>query len=839
MLEKAFTKFVPLAYFRMQVNMLAFPRQVKQSLAALFDVFSALLTVWMAFSLRLEIFHRPEGAAWVPYLLAPALMLPIFSYAGLYRAIHRYSGFSMFITVIKASGFYGAAFLCILPLLNLPDVPRSVAVLQPIMLLLATGGSRALVRFLYNARRPALKPQSPPNRFLIYGAGSTGAEIASALQRSSKFDLAGYLDDDPQLQGRTMNGMPVFSPDEAESIIRREGINNILLAVPSASRMRRNDIVQRFKKLPVRIQMLPGVEEFADGRVTIADVREVEIEDLLGRDPLQVNQELIKKNITGRVVMVTGAGGSIGSELCRQLLVVHPSVLLLVEQAEHNLYTVHNDLEQRRMRLGSETRILPLLCDVTDTVRIAEIFGVFNPEVIYHAAAYKHVPMVEHNPAEGVRNNVFGTRCIAEAAIRQGVSRVVLVSTDKAVRPTNIMGASKRLCEMILQALAAEHGHSTCFSMVRFGNVLGSSGSVVPLFRRQIKEGGPLSITHRDITRYFMSIPEASQLVIKAGIIAEGGEVFLLDMGEPVKIIDLARRMVELSGLTVRDEAHPDGDIEIRVTGLRPGEKLYEELLIGNNPEPTINSRIFKASEQFIPWHELEPELAYMKEAIGRNDVGKIKHLLKMMIPEYQPSTETSDFVALEKEMSVGVLQHEHAEKELYSRTFKSGVKAPREKEGGFAHTGNVIPAPNLSGFGKQPSVPIQLQEPLWQSPSLTILIVEDDNITSLILKTSLKGANIATLHAGNGRDAVELVRRHPEVNLVLMDIMMPEMDGFEATRLIKELRPELPVIVQTALTSQADREKAAEAGCQGFISKPIDKNELLKLVSCQLQTDG
>jgi nucleoside-diphosphate-sugar epimerase len=609
----------------------------------------------------------------------------------------------------------------------------------------------------------------------------------------------------------------------------------MLIAMPSASRARRNEIVQRFKKLPVRIQMLPGLEELADGRVSVADVREVEIEDLLGRDPLKVNHERIKQSVAGKVVMVTGAGGSIGSELCRQLLAASPSVLLLLEQAEHNLYTIHNDLEQRRSRLGSKTRVLPLLCDVTDTVRIAEIFSVFNPEVIYHAAAYKHVPMVEHNPSEGLRNNVFGTRCVAEAAIRQGVSSFVLVSTDKAVRPTNIMGASKRLCEMILQAFAAQSGHSTCFSMVRFGNVLGSSGSVVPLFRRQIKEGGPLSITHSEITRYFMSIPEASQLVIKAGTFASGGEVFLLDMGEPVKIIDLARRMVELSGLTVRNEAHPDGDIEIKVTGLRPGEKLYEELLIGNNPEATLNPRIFKASEQFIPWDELEPELACLKDAIGRNDVGEIKMLLKRIIPEYQPSTETSDLVSMEKDLDVlhhvSVLEPVgvHGKKEVHYRPPKPGVQIRKEKESLSAIARPVFAGigseshrseSNRSEFGDNPVVPDQ-----------TILIVEDENVTSLILKTSLNGSNISTLHAGSGLDAVELVKRHPEVSLVLMDIMLKEMDGFEATRLIKELRPELPVIVQTSSTLQIEKDNADDAGCDSLISKPIDKKELYELI--------
>ncbi|MCF8384060.1 MAG: polysaccharide biosynthesis protein [Chlorobium sp.] len=706
MLQKPLRKLLP-AYSRLQESVLASSRRVKQSVAVVFDLFSAMFCVWMAFSLRLELWHLPAGGQWVVYLLAPLLMLPVFTYAGLYRAIHRHSGFAMFITVINAALFYGALFFSAVLLLNLPHVPRSVAMLQPILFLLITGGSRALVRFVHhNTGVLPKKQQAAANRLLIYGAGSAGAEIAGAIERSAKFDLAGYLDDDPQLHGRTINGKPVFSPEEAETLIVQQGIGNILLAMPSASRSRRYEIVAKFRSSPVRIQMLPGIEELADGRVSIADIKEVDIEDLLGRDPLKIDQERIRKHISGRVVMVTGAGGSIGSELCRQLLGAQPATLLLVEHAEHSLYAIHSDLEQRSSRLALRVRLVPLLCDVTDEGRIDDIIRVFGPEVIYHAAAYKHVPMVEFNSAEGVRNNVSGTRTVAEAARRNGVPRFVLVSTDKAVRPTNVMGASKRLCEMVLQALAAEPGHSTCFSMVRFGNVLGSSGSVVPLFRRQIREGGPITITHQDITRYFMTIPEASQLVIKAGTIATGGDVFLLDMGEPVKIIELACRMVELSGLTVRDEAHPEGDIEIRISGLRPGEKLYEELLIDNNPEPTVNPRIFRASEQFMPWQELATELARLTDAISRNEVRTIKKLLKKMIPEYQPAQGISDFLAIEQEMETGIGQHatvaapvekhavlHRAETAVHGRAYKSVVRE-REKEEAFAlgqGNGNIM----------------------------------------------------------------------------------------------------------------------------------------------------
>ncbi|NMW22000.1 MAG: polysaccharide biosynthesis protein [Chlorobiaceae bacterium] len=601
-----------------------------------------MLTVWMAFSLRFELWHSPVGNQWLIYLLAPVLMIPVFIYAGLYRVVYRHSGFSAFITLIQASAAYGLLFICVLFFLNVPGVPHSIGVLQPMISLLIIGGSRGFVKFWYINNDIKEQKGVVKEKLIIYGAGSAGVEIMNAINRSKKYDLVGFVDDEKQLHGRTINGMKVYSFTQAEDLIVQQGISNILLAMPSVSRVRRSEIVNKFKKFPVHIQMLPGFEELVDGRVSISDIKEIQIEDLLGRDPVPVNNALVNEIIEGRVVLVTGAGGSIGSELCRQLLAANPSKLLLVDNAEHNLYIINNDLQRRRLRINSITEVVPLLGDVTDENRMAEICSVFEPSVIYHAAAYKHVPMVEHNPVQGVRNNVLGTLTVAEVALQYGVSSVVLVSTDKAVRPTNVMGASKRFCEMIFQALAEELGHSTCFSMVRFGNVLGSSGSVVPLFRQQIKEGGPLTITHEEITRYFMTIPEAAQLIIQAGAMASGGDVYLLDMGEPIKIVDLARRMVELSGLSVRD-------IEFSYTGLRPGEKLYEELLIGNNPEPTQNSRIFKANEDFVAWPKLLRELGELTFAISNNDVDSIKRHLMRLIPEYQTNSKTTDYVALEQ----------------------------------------------------------------------------------------------------------------------------------------------------------------------------------------------
>jgi FlaA1/EpsC-like NDP-sugar epimerase len=423
----------------------------------------------------------------------------------------------------------------------------------------------------------------------------------------------------------------------------------VFLAIPSVSRARRNEILELVRAAHVQVRTLPGVLELAQGKVQVSDLKELDIEDLLGRDPVPPNSLMLAKNITGKVVMVTGAGGSIGSELCRQIVKARPAVLLLVELTEFALYVIEHELQSLISDASmGDVRLLPLLANVRDASRMEQILRTWKPHTVYHAAAYKHVPLVEHNPAEGIKNNVLGTLNTAQLAAAHGVQDFVLISTDKAVRPTNVMGTSKRLAEMVLQAQAlamSEVRGKTCFSMVRFGNVLGSSGSVVPLFRKQIKDGGPITLTDERITRYFMTIPEAAQLVIQAGAMASGGDVFVLDMGVPVKIIDLAKRMVELSGMTVRDEANPHGDIEIQITGLRPGEKLYEELLIGNNPLPTSHSRIMKAHEDFLPWGELLAKLSGLTQALDVNDVPLIRTMLKDLVPGYQPEGEVVDWV--------------------------------------------------------------------------------------------------------------------------------------------------------------------------------------------------
>jgi FlaA1/EpsC-like NDP-sugar epimerase len=459
--------------------------------------------------------------------------------------------------------------------------------------------------------------------------------------------VVGFLDDDDRLHGHVLNGQPIYNPADLANLVSTMNISDVLLAMPSMGRKRRNEILAQIRSARVAVRTLPSVTDLAQGKVSISDLQELDIDDLLGREPVMPNHILLAINVRNKVVMVTGAGGSIGSELCRQILSVGPSKLLLIEQSEFALYAIHQGLEEKLA--GRNTVLVPLLSSVQDNDRMRDIMSTWHPHTVYHAAAYKHVPLVEHNPAEGIKNNVLGTLRTAQAAADNGVSNFVLISTDKAVRPTNIMGASKRLAEMALQALAANH-LGTNFCMVRFGNVLGSSGSVVPKFRQQIRDGGPITLTHKDVTRYFMTIPESAQLVIQAGAMAKGGEVFVLDMGESVKIMDLALRMIELSGLALKNAQNPEGDIAIEITGLRPGEKLYEELLIGDNPKPTSHSRIMKAHEVFIPWSKLEPMLNSLEMALNVNDVGVVRLMMQQLVSGYTPSDEIVDWIYLEQE---------------------------------------------------------------------------------------------------------------------------------------------------------------------------------------------
>jgi FlaA1/EpsC-like NDP-sugar epimerase len=489
---------------------------------------------------------------------------------------------------------------------------------------------------------------------LIYGAGDAGRQVAALLTTSRQMVVRGFIDDSPALQRATLRGLRIHSSDNLRQLILEKGITDVLLAIPSASHSRRAQIVRQIQALhlPLHVRTLPDLHEIARGRVKVDHVRELDIQDLLGRDAVAPDDTLLRSKITGKVVLVTGAGGSIGSELCRQIVRLEPTRLILLDVSEYALYAIHHELEAEVK--GMELDLVPVLASVRDVDHVRRVLAQCTPDTIYHAAAYKHVPLVEHNPAEGIRNNTFGTLNMALLAREFNVPDFVLISTDKAVRPTNVMGASKRLAEMVLQALAAEGG-ATCFSMVRFGNVLGSSGSVVPLFRRQIAAGGPITITHPEITRYFMTIPEAAQLVIQASSMATGGEVFLLDMGEPVKVIDLARRMVELSGMTVRDSTNPEGDIELAVTGLRPGEKLYEELLIGDNPMPTLHPRVMKGHESFPDWNVLQAQLAAVHQRLDTADLHGLRKAIELVVPGYVPSGVQGSAVSVAARDSVAL----------------------------------------------------------------------------------------------------------------------------------------------------------------------------------------
>jgi FlaA1/EpsC-like NDP-sugar epimerase len=638
---------------RFAAPVLALPRPVKRGVVLVIDAGLCVLSVWLAFYLRSGNFIPMSGPAVWPALASVVLALPIFITSGLYRAIFRYSGLPAMVAVARAMLLYGVIFSAIFTFWGVDGVPRTVGLIQPILLLLLVGASRAAARvWLGGLYHQQLSKASLPQT-LIYGAGSAGRQLASAMNNSAEIRVVGFLDDDDRLHGQVLNGLPIHNPADLEEILSGSLIADVLLALPSVSRQRRNEILNELKPHKVAVRTLPGLSDIATGKIKLSDVRELDIDDLLGREPVKPNGLLLNLNTHHKTVLVTGAGGSIGSELCRQILKTNPKQLLLVDMSEFALYLIHQKLQALVADDdGPDVEIVPLLGSVCDEVRMHEIMDTWKPHTVYHAAAYKHVPLVEHNPAEGVRNNVWGTWVCAEAALRNKVRNFVLISTDKAVRPTNIMGATKRLAEMVLQALAEAHvagpgvsGAKTTFSMVRFGNVLGSSGSVVPLFREQIKNSGPITLTHAEMTRYFMTIPEAAQLVIQAGAMGQGGDVFVLDMGQPVKIIDLARRMVELSGLTVRDEQRPDGDIELNVTGLRPGEKLYEELLIGDNPQPTQHQRIMKAQEQFLSWPELESKLNALSLAMSVNDVALIRGLLKQLVSGYEPSGEVVDWV--------------------------------------------------------------------------------------------------------------------------------------------------------------------------------------------------
>ena len=625
----------------MKKELIGLPRWVKQFLAMGFDTACAVLATWLAYCLRLEELHGYVPQQKYAYLAAVALAIPIFYRFGVYKTVLRFTGAHSMALIAKAIAIYGTLYFTVIFMLASPYIYRSIGLVQPFLFLMLIVLGRIAASFALGFRANSANGRQVIGTLLIYGAGHSGMQIATALRQSGQYYLAGYIDDSTQYQGNSINGLMVYGPSEIARLIDTHGVTDILLAMPSINRKQRNDILQNLRNHQVHVRSLPDLVDLAQGRVTVLDIQELDPDDLLGRLPVEPNKDLVAKYIYQKTVLVTGAGGSIGSELCRQILKAKPKVLLLLDHSEYNLYAIETEL---RPQLNGDSQLVPLLGSVRDVNRLKEIFSSWQVDTVYHAAAYKHVPLVEENPAEGLQNNVIGTLNLAEIALKSKIKSFVLISTDKAVRPTNVMGATKRFAEMVLQALANKQeisdGVKTCFSMVRFGNVLGSSGSVVPLFRDQIKVGGPVTLTHAEVTRYFMTIPEAAQLVIQAGAMANGGEVFVLDMGEPVKILDLAKRLIQLSGLTVRDEGNPHGDIEIIITGLRPGEKLFEELLIGQNPTTTDHPLIMMAKEDYLRWELLAKEIDLLRNSLNLNQTNQLIMQLKRVIIGYEPSLD-------------------------------------------------------------------------------------------------------------------------------------------------------------------------------------------------------
>ncbi len=661
----------------MRFQLLSLSRSRKRIIGVLFDTLSVWGCLWLTFYLRLGI-SNPFQEYLPAFLVATATSVPFFIRFGLYRAVLRYMGSDSIVTIFKACSL---ATLCLMLggfLLGQNHVPRSIPFIYWSLLLIVMTVTRYVMRsWLLGQTIVDIFPEFFNHKtghaghgipVAIFGAGSSGVQLMVALDKGIEYQPVAFLDDDSDKTSRVIQGNKIYAPTQFKQMIQERGAQEILLAIPSATRARRREIVQSLEQYGLPIRTVPAMADLASGRMKMQEIQHVDIGDVLGREEVAADSGLLQKCILGKTVMITGAGGSIGSELSRQILSVKPEKIVLFEHCEFNLYAVEQDLLRIRSTLPecSSVSIIPILGSINNPARLLEAMNRFSVETIYHAAAYKHVPMVEHNIEEGLRNNTLGTLYTAQAAILAGVERFVLISTDKAVRPTNIMGASKRLAEMSLQALAdqesltlynselygPEYGsfvevhNRTCFSMVRFGNVLGSSGSVIPLFREQIRTGGPVTVTHPEINRYFMTIPEAAQLVIQAGAMASGGEVFVLDMGQPIKIIDLAKRMIVLSGLTVKDEFIPDGDIEIIFSGLRPGEKLYEELLIGDNVAGTDHQKISQAMESKLNWFELTCLFSNITESMSKNDFERVRDLLREEVDGFLPSSGIVDWMA-------------------------------------------------------------------------------------------------------------------------------------------------------------------------------------------------
>lgn len=653
-------------------RLLSLPRRQKRVLQVAVDIVLVWISLWLAFVVRLgefDVVHPFSEHGWL-FICAPLIALPLFVRFGMYRAVMRYLGNDALIAIVKAVSL--SALLLALVVYWYRDtpvvVPRSMVFNYWWLSLLMLGGLRLLMRqfFMGDWFDPSLRHAANNGdgsiRVAIYGAGAAGNQLLAALRMGRSVMPVAFIDDDSSIANRVIAGLRVYKPKHIQQMIDDTRATELLLAIPSATRARRREVLTMLEPYPLHVRSVPSFMDLASGKVKVDDLQEVDIADLLGRDAVPPQKALFERCIKGQSVLVTGAGGSIGSELCRQVLFCGARTLILLEHSEFNLYSIHRELERRIARESLSIQLVPILGSIRNSSRLLDVMQTWKVDTVYHAAAYKHVPMVEHNMAEGVLNNLLGTLNTAQAAIKAGVANFVLISTDKAVRPTNVMGSTKRLAEMVLQALSREAApalfgdasgvhqvNKTRFTMVRFGNVLGSSGSVIPLFREQIKRGGPVTVTHPKITRYFMTIPEAAQLVIQAGSMGEGGDVFVLDMGQPVKIVDLAEKMIRLSGLSLRSNANPHGDIAIEFSGLRPGEKLYEELLIGDNVQPTEHSMIMRANEEYLDWDVFKDRLAELLKAVEADDFPRVRQLLRETVSGYVPEGEIVDHIYLQR----------------------------------------------------------------------------------------------------------------------------------------------------------------------------------------------
>ena len=663
----------------MRNELLSLPVSRKRLIILVVDAFILWGALFLAFTLRIGIadtFSEYRQSFIYLALLIPIVTLPVYTWSGFYQAVVRHIEPQVFLIILRASSISTLLLITAIYLFPIEHVPRSIPVLHWLFSALLLGLSRYSARYwfsgysikdivwttIYPGEQVNIK-QKKGISVAIYGAGEAGIQLASALNRSREYRPVAFIDDNEALAGRIVAGYTIYSPSRVDEMIAATQAEEILLAIPSVKKKRRTEIVHELEGLGLPIKTMPGMRDIASGRFKLQDVQDVDIDDVLGRDEVKPIPELVEKDIAHKVVMVTGAGGSIGSEMVRQALIRQPKVLVLFDHAEFNLYTITQELQKNAMTRGRTTKIISVLGSINDPTRMLDIMRTYKVETLYHAAAYKHVPIVQYNVSQGLRNNVLGTLYTAQAAIAAGVKNFVLISTDKAVRPTNVMGASKRLAEMVLQALSKESEvlfynselfdlqknttieNKTRFATVRFGNVLDSSGSVIPLFREQIRTGGPVTVTHSEINRYFMTIPEAAQLVIQAGAMGDDGDVFVLEMGSPIKIVDLAKRMISLSGLTIKDEQNPDGDIEITFTGLRPGEKLYEELLIGDNATATDHPRICRASEEMLCWNELKIVLDEIIRTLQDHRYTNTTELLLRYVNGYRPNPKVMDWL--------------------------------------------------------------------------------------------------------------------------------------------------------------------------------------------------